>query len=321
MVYSVGIVGCGVIGQRLAKAFDQVEGTSIVAVCDLDRQKSEELASTYQVRTYVDAEEMVKNEDLDILYIGIPPKYHYSMVKLATTQNLHIICEKPLAESSQVGRRMVNLVEQAKVCSAINLPFRYTPGFRRMIEIYQSGELGIIRRVDLVFRFPKWPRIWQDVDWLKTREQGGPLREVGTHFLFALLELFGSISRVMAWLDYPVPDQYERTAVGMMETQQGIPVLFDLLTDTKDEEENIITLHGSKKSISLVDWYRLVENFKTPDEKILNEERMNTSTQLISEFVNLLDSAKGNVVSFEEARRTQQILDSIYVSNSKWVEL
>ena len=53
--------------------------------------------------------------------------------------------------------------------------------------------------------FRQWPRAWQTQPWCAQRAQGGPLREVGTHFFFGIHELFGhgSATRVKATVTYP----------------------------------------------------------------------------------------------------------------------
>jgi len=75
-MYSVGIIGCGVIGQRLAQAFDIHPDIMIIAVCDIDRKKVDELSKKYKSLAYTSYQSMIDESDLDIIYVGIPPKYH-----------------------------------------------------------------------------------------------------------------------------------------------------------------------------------------------------------------------------------------------------
>jgi len=95
---------------------------------------------------------------------------------------------------------------------------------RRFRELLDGGYVGRPSRVQLTFRFPQWPRHWQRVRthsgddyhddddeaamqsaWVGESKEGGPLREVGTHFFFALLELFPSDppKRVQAHIKVP----------------------------------------------------------------------------------------------------------------------
>ena len=62
----------------------------------------------------------------------------------------------------------------------------------------------------------QWPREWQTKPWCAGRAQGGLLREVGTHFLFGLCELFGhGAARVRAAVNYPDGAGGERAEVAV----------------------------------------------------------------------------------------------------------
>ncbi|ELZ11638.1 oxidoreductase domain-containing protein [Halovivax asiaticus JCM 14624] len=213
-MYQVGIVGCGVIGSRLAAAFDEHERTEIRVVCDRVARKAESMADEYDCEAVTDVDELVAIDAVDVVYVGVPPKHHAAVVRAALDADTHVVCEKPIAETATVGRELTELVRESDRTTAINLPFRYTPGFVDMRERIAAGEIGSPKRVSLRFRFPQWPREWQDVDWLAGREQGGPLREVGSHFVFATQELFGTIGDVTADVRYTGPETYEESIVG-----------------------------------------------------------------------------------------------------------
>lgn len=195
-MYGVGIVGCGVIGTRLAAAFDEHERTAVRVACDRDAERARGLAAEYDCAAVTSVDEILGVGDVDVVYVGVPPKHHAPVVRAALAADRDVICEKPIAETAAVGRELTALAEDSGRVTAINFPFRYTPGFLELRERVASGAIGRPLRVSLRFRFPRWPREWQDVAWLEGREQGGPLREVGSHFVFGTLELFGAIGGV-----------------------------------------------------------------------------------------------------------------------------
>ncbi|NEU58321.1 Gfo/Idh/MocA family protein [Halorussus sp. MSC15.2] len=313
-MYDAGIVGCGVIGNRLAESFADHERTTVRAGCDLDEEKLSEFADEYDCEAFTDYRELVRSDDVDIVYVGVPPKHHPEIVAAALDHGKHVLCEKPIAEDAARGRKMVETAEESEATTAINLPFRYTPGFVEMRERVAAGDIGAPRRVNLTFRFPQWPREWQDVDWLTSREQGGPLREVGTHFLFGVQELFGPVESVSANVTYAGPDRYEDSVAGHFSVD-GIHGTIDLVTDHQQSEENSITVLGSDAELSLLDWYRLVENRGEDDETVLNDTRSQTTLTLVDEFVAELDGEGGDLVSFEEANSVQRVLDALFASD------
>ncbi|OYR82917.1 oxidoreductase, partial [Halorubrum distributum] len=222
----IGIVGCGVIGNRLAAAVAEHDRYELAAACDLDADRAASLAAdhgTDRTATTTDHASLVERVG-DHLAAG-----------------KHVICEKPIAADAETGRELVALAEETDRVTAVNLPFRYTPGFVRLREAVAAGDIGDPRRVELRFRFPEWPREWQDVAWLESREQGGPLREVGTHFLFGVQELFGPIDSVSADVGYSGPDAYEDDVAGIFRAD-GVRGTIDLLCDHEGEEENSVTV-------------------------------------------------------------------------------
>lgn len=313
-MYNVGLVGCGVIGNRLAESFAEHEGTTVWGACDLVESKVETFAAEYDCESFTDYETLIDRDELDVVYVGVPPAHHYEIVAYALETETHVICEKPIAEDAERGAEMVTLASESDQTTAINLPFRYTSGFAEMRDRVESGYVGDPKRIELRFRFPQWPRDWQDVDWLAGREQGGPLREVGTHFLFGVQEMFGPIETVNAEVSYRGPEKYEESIVGYFEAD-GIYGTIDLVTDHDEPEENSITVLGSESSLSLRKWYELVESPGSETKTVLNDTRESTTLELVDEFVTTLNGNDGDLVSFAEANRVQRVVDAIFDSS------
>lgn len=319
-MYTVAIVGCGVIGNRLAGSFTDHEATTVWGACDLDEQRVHEFGAEWDCEPFTDHEELVSREEVDVVYVGVPPVAHHEVVTAALDAGKHVICEKPIAETAAVGQELADLEAETDRVTAVNLPFRYTPGFVELRECVKDDEVGEPLRVSLTFRFPQWPREWQDVEWLEGREQGGPLREVGTHFLFGVQELFGGVDRVAAEVEYTAPGTYERSIVGHFSAAE-IRGTLDLLTDCAADEQNSITVQGTETAFSLYEWHRLVEEPPGAESRVLNESRERTTLTLIDEFVTELDGDGGDLVSFAEATQVQRVVDAIFASDGEPVQI
>ena len=347
-MYDVGIVGCGVIGTRLAESFAEHPETTVAAACDVDGARAESFAAERDAAAYTDHETMLADEDLDVLYVGVPPVHHRDIAAAGLDAGVNVICEKPIAENAEEGAELAALEAETDLVTAVNLPFRYTPGFVDLRERVADGAVGTPRRVSLDFRFPTWPREWQDVDWLRSREQGGPIREVGTHFLFGVHELFGGIDRLSAAVEYAGPDECEESVVGWFEaggatgragdgaadaataasTAGGAvdvdaPVhgTIDLLTDHDRPEENAITVTGTAGELRLGEWYRLVADPGTDDEREVCADRASTTLTLVDEFVTALDGGDADLVTFAEATAVQRAVDAVFASGGDPIRL
>lgn len=319
-MYSVAIVGCGVIGTRLAGTFSDHEATTVWGACDLDESRVRSFAEEWDCEAFTDAEELIARDEVDVVYVGVPPVAHREVVTAALDHDRHVICEKPIAENATVGQELADREAETDRVTAVNLPFRYTPGFVELRERVAAGEVGDPRRVSLTFRFPQWPREWQDVAWLEGREQGGPLREVGTHFLFGVQELFGGVDRVAAAVEYTGPETYEESIVGYF-SAGGVPGTIDLVTDCAADERNSISVLGTETAFSLYEWHRLVEEPMGADPTVVEETNERTTLTLVDEFVEELDGEGGDLVSFAEATRVQRVVDAVFDSGGDPVAL
>jgi predicted dehydrogenase len=315
-MYNAAVVGCGVIGNRLAGSFESHDDTTVWAACDLVEERVEEFAAEYDCNAYTDYEELVAEDAVDIVYVGVPPVVHHEVVEAAVEAGKAVICEKPMAQNTDVAEEIAALEADHDQPTAVNLPFRYTPGFVEMRERIADGDIGEPQRIELTFRFPQWPREWQDVEWLESREQGGPLREVGTHYLFGVQEAFSPIDWVNAEVGYSGPDRYEESITGYFGVD-GVGGVVDLLTDCGAEEENSMTVVGSEGTLSLLEWYRLVGSGVDSEERSIEERRSETTTALVDEFVTALDGGDGDLVSFAEATQVQRVVDAVFDSEGE----
>ena len=187
-----------------------------------------------------------------------------------------------------------------------------------------EGYGGEIRRIVLRFRFPLWPRSWQITDWLSKREQGGALREVGTHFFFALKEFepwIGHVTKVWSKVEYEPDQGAEWNAIGMMEMSSGLTASLDFLTKSAEKEENSITIVGDKGYLTLQRWYVLQGSQLGSDLTIINDSQ--EVEDMVSSFPKQVrgEQSLQSLVSFEDGAYAQQILQATHDSNSSWVDI
>lgn len=317
---NVGIVGCGTIGRRLAETFDAHQATTVWGVCDRDTGRASAFAEEFDAEAFGHHTTLVTEEAVDAIYVGVPPVAHVEVASDALAADNHVICEKPLAETADAGERLVAAERETDRVTAVNLPFRYTEGFRELRERVLAGALGDVRRIDLHFRFPQWPREWQDVSWLESREQGGPIREVGTHFLFGVQEIFGPIEAVSSRVQYSGPDRYEESVAGYFSVD-GVDGVIDLACDHSAGEENSITVLGEDGALTLTDWYKLLADRGEESERVVVGEPTATTDRLVDEFVASVEGDGGDLVSFGEANRVQRVVDGVFASEGDLIEL
>lgn len=252
----IGLIGLGAIGQRIIRSIGQNPDLSIQAVCDTDSALAARTAETLgNIPWSTDYRAMLEGDVVDVVYVGVPPRFHHRIALDVVAAGKHIFCEKPLALNVAEAEEMAAAVKQAGAVNALNLSMHYSPGVAAFASHRTSGYLGELQRVDLNILFPKWPRAWQENPWIASRAQGGPVREVGPHWFHFILREFGPVVRVRADMAYPAdPERCETGAAGILELAGGQWVNVNILTGVPRPEVVALTAYGTEGTLGLTEW-------------------------------------------------------------------
>ncbi|CAD7942139.1 unnamed protein product [Amoebophrya sp. A25] len=141
------------------------------------------------------------------VYVGTPPGSHAPLVREAFSLGKHVLLEKPIAASPEDGDGIVKVAESASSTQPpgkslflnVNIGMQYNKALLKLcgeiqIAAIQAGS-NVVESAAIRLWFRQWPRDWQTgAKWVGEKAEGGPLREVGTHYLFGFQKLFGSRS-------------------------------------------------------------------------------------------------------------------------------
>ncbi|MDH5402282.1 MAG: Gfo/Idh/MocA family oxidoreductase [Candidatus Heimdallarchaeota archaeon] len=321
--YGVAVIGAGVIGTRLSDLFVSSDKTELILICDTNQQAAKDLATKHNIDYTSDINTVFTRNDIDIVYIGVPPKYHHELTIQALDHGKHVICEKPISLNSSESESMLLKLSDTGKIGAVNLILRYSLGLNEFKKLLGEGYIGELRRVDISLSYENWPRSWQNVAWLSTKEQGGALREVGSHFYFAAQELFGKIKRVNAIVQYESDSGAETGALGTLEFESGLLCSLNLIIGTPCEDTNSITAFGSKGKLSFQGWYQLFGSQSKEELRPIFDKYERSELKLIDDYCMKIENPnhQANFVTFKEAANVQEILDAIYNSNGNWIEI
>jgi 1,5-anhydro-D-fructose reductase (1,5-anhydro-D-mannitol-forming) len=196
-----GIIGCGNVTEvKSGPAFQQVPGSALVAVM----RRSGELAADYArrhgvSRSYDDADALVRDAEVDAVYIATPPGSHLEHALRACRAGKPAYVEKPMARNHAECREMVRAFQEAGLPLYVAYYRRGMPRFLRVKEIVASGILGKITSVSL--RLSDGAQRGVDpsaLPWrLVARESGGGLfLDVGSHGLDIVDFILGPLDDV-----------------------------------------------------------------------------------------------------------------------------
>lgn len=147
----IALIGAGYWGPNLARNFRSSSDWDLVAVCDLDVDRARKVVgarSTVEVVTSVG--DLLAREDVDAVAVATPARTHAPLVLAALDAGKHVLVEKPIADSSELGRTMVARAAEADRILMVDHTFCYTPVVMMMAQLIADGALGDIHFVDSV---------------------------------------------------------------------------------------------------------------------------------------------------------------------------
>jgi predicted dehydrogenase len=312
--YKVGVVGLGVVGQRLISAFQNNENTKIAAVCDYNESLAKETAiECGNISYYSDYKELIQLKEIDFVYVAVPPAVHYEVVMFAFQHNKHVLCEKPLANSEEEAVAMVHAAEESGLVHAMHFPLVYEKAYSTIEDHIRKGSFGKIKRITLKMHFDQWPRPWQQTNWIGSRKQGGFIREISPHYLQMILHFFGPVKEVKTYVDYPSdPLLSEQAVIAMLDLENGVRVLIDGLVGQAEKEEIAFTIHGENQSLSLINWRKVIlANKGEAWQDMKDSELVSSNGSLVEHFVNRLNNEEAILVGFKEGLQVQRVLEQL----------
>ena len=258
--YRVGVIGLGIMGNRMLDRLRQHPDLEAVAGWDPSAEAGRKSQATHpKMALEASAEALCKRGDVDCVYIASPPASHVGHAFLALDNRKTVFIEKPLATDFDEAQAIVERVERDKARAAMNFSLAHAPSLIRMEEIARSGRLGKPTAASIDVRFAAWPRPWQKgaAPWLAKRHEGGFTREVISHFVFALQRVLGPPDVVESHAAYPEGDGAE-TALDARVIFGVTPVaIHGRVGNTSVADLNVTAIEFERGAARLVDWTSL----------------------------------------------------------------
>ncbi|MEK7474025.1 MAG: Gfo/Idh/MocA family oxidoreductase [Candidatus Coatesbacteria bacterium] len=148
------LAGCGGISRAWVNPAKDMPGLEIAGLVDIKREAAEALAEQHGLEGAVietDLEVALDRVKPDVLFNCTVPEAHLSVSLAAVRRGIHVLCEKPLADSMDHARTLVEAAREAKVVYAVMQNRRYDPNIRKVRALLASGALGRVTTVDVDF--------------------------------------------------------------------------------------------------------------------------------------------------------------------------
>ncbi|NQT55556.1 MAG: Gfo/Idh/MocA family oxidoreductase [Desulfobacteraceae bacterium] len=179
---NVGIVGCGLIGNKRAKVIKEDADSLLCCAADLNVFNAGGMLKQYGKGTaYRDWREMLDKETLDVVIAATPNKHLKKIVLWAAERKIHVLSEKPLGRNTWEAERMVKVAKENGVVLKTGFNHRFHPAIFRAHELVEDGSIGKPYFARCVYGHGGRPGY--EKEWRASKEicGGGELLDQGVH--------------------------------------------------------------------------------------------------------------------------------------------
>ena len=147
----VAVIGAGYWGPNLIRNFVHCPDTTLVAVCDKDSDRLEDVLSTYPgVVPITDVDALLGQSDIDAVAIATPVGTHAPLGLAALRAGKHVLVEKPLAASVHDAEELVRTARETSRVLMVDHTFVYSGPVRKIKQIVETGDIGDLYFIDSV---------------------------------------------------------------------------------------------------------------------------------------------------------------------------
>lgn len=138
-------IGTGGWGKNHTRILSQLK--VLVAVCDVDSQKSKEYGEKYSVNHYTSLDELLSTEEFDGAFVVTPTSTHTAIAQKLLEAKKHVFVEKPMTYKSEDGQNLAKIAEKNKVILTCGYIERFNPAVdvvKKMVKEKKYGDLVML---------------------------------------------------------------------------------------------------------------------------------------------------------------------------------
>lgn len=224
----VGMVGAGFMA-RVHTHAARAAGSRLVALASSSAERADAAAGElgYDAAA-ADLTALLADPDIDVVHICTPNASHAAFARQALEAGKHVVCEKPLATSTDDARLLAEIAAARGLTAAVPFVYRFHPMVREARARIAAGDAGRLVSVDGAY-LQDWLAAPAADDWRVDSRVGGPSRafaDIGSHLVDLLEFISGErIVRVNARTRTVHPERADHAPV---DTEDLVAVLVEL---------------------------------------------------------------------------------------------
>jgi predicted dehydrogenase len=316
-VLYLGILGAADIAvSRVIPSLSKSKKVRVFAIASRDSRKAKEWAGKLGIEKYYGSyDELLESEEVEAVYIPLVNSLHCEWTLKSLQKGKHVICEKPLALTSEEARGMIRIAMEKKLTLMEAFMYRYHPRNRAVFNMAKSGELGELRAIESCFSYV----LDDPSSYLMSRELGGgALFDVGCYCVNVSRMLTG-LEPVEVYGTANITDtKVDMTFAGMLRFAGGIVSSFHV---SMNEEPRFSYRVVGEKGLIEVPWAFVSFGKETKIIVQHNEKQKEISyngvDEYVLEFENFADVVKEEIsplYSVEDSLKNMYVIEALFKS-------
>jgi predicted dehydrogenase len=225
---NVAVVGAGVIGQLRAKSIIENKSTTLAGVADADLARAAQAVGLSAARSVADYRSLVGDASVDAVIISTPVHLHEEMALAAFAAGKHVLCEKPLSNTVESCRRILDAARASKRTLAVGFNHRYYPSVKFMKRAIDDGLIGVIDHVRVFGGHDGLANFRADWMFKGALSGGGAMMDVGIHMTDLARYVMGEVREVYGVTSNRIwnVDGSEDNAMVILRGDNGVPAFY-----------------------------------------------------------------------------------------------
>lgn len=161
---NIAVVGAGYWGPNVIRNFYLTPKANLVCICDISTENLEKIKKKYSdVKTTTIYNDVLDDPTIDAVSLCTPAGTHYRLAKKALEKGKHVLIEKPISETSEQAKLLVEIAAEMNLILMVGHIFIYNPAVQKLKELVSNNYFGEIRHI-YSSRTSLGPRVRSDVN-------------------------------------------------------------------------------------------------------------------------------------------------------------
>lgn len=246
----IGTVGTGVIVEEFLSAVSELENVNCVAVYSRKQETASKLAKKFNIeKTYTDYDALLKDEEIEFIYIALPNSLHYEYTLKALNANKNVINEKPFTSTIEEAETLIKTAKEKQLFLFEAITTIHLPNYKKVNE--NLNKIGQIKLVQCNYSqySSRYDRFLKGdfANVFTTKFSGGALYDINIYNLHFVAGLFGKPEEVK-YFGNIAPNGIDTSGIAILK----YPDFICECTGAKDAESpSFVIIQGDKGYIKV----------------------------------------------------------------------